>query len=367
MQAQLPGYIGTNGVGSAGAPWLNIGSLQNKGFEFALNTINTSGKIFTWRTSFTFNRSRNKITAMNSDNANIDKSYTNINSTYSDVVTRTSVGFPISQFYGYKVIGRIESAGDFLEDNGDGTSTVKIATPTYAQGQVISNTSSSLPASTYIGDLILQDNNGDGIINANDKTYIGNPLPKCTGGMSNSFTYKNLDLSVFLYFSYGNKVLNLLRVRTDDPRGTTNLRTIAENYCRLGYLDEDVSNTDIWNIYVLPGSDASEVRMGARDPNLNYVVSSRYVEDGSFLRIQNISLGYTLPDKFVKILHISKLRVFSNIQNVYTFSKYSGYDPEVGSTQASFSTSGQNMLMYGVDAGRIPTPRVYTVGIDLTF
>ncbi len=368
MQAQLPGYLGTNGTGSAAAPWLNIGSLQNKGWEFSLNTINIDGKNIKWSTSFTFSRNRNKITKMNSDNANIDKSYTNINSTYSDIVTRTSAGAPISQFYGYKTHGRIDAAGDFLQNNGDGNSTVAIATPTYAQGQIISNTNPNLPASTYIGDLIFRDINGDGIINANDKTFIGNPLPKCTGGLTNTFTYKNIDLSFFLYFSYGNKVMNLLRARIDDPRGTTNLSMIAgNNYAKLGYYDGNSANTDIWNIYVLPGADASEVRMGARDPNLNYAVSSRYVEDGSFLRIQNISLGYTLPDKVSKMLRVSKLRIYSNIQNVYTFTKYSGYDPEVGSTQASYSFSGQNLLMYGVDAGRVPTPRVYTVGLDLTF
>ncbi|HEY4785744.1 MAG TPA: TonB-dependent receptor, partial [Bacteroidales bacterium] len=197
--------------------------------------------------------------------------------------------------------------------------------------------------------------------------YIGNPFPKWIGGCTNTLSYKNIDFAVFTYFSFGNKVLNLLRVRTDDPRGTTNLRTVAKKYVKLGYIDGNSSNTNIWNIYTLPGADDSEVRMGARDNNQNYALSTRYVEDGSFFRIQNISVGYTLPVKLVSKLHISKLRVYSNIQNVATFGFYTGYDPEVGSTQGSYSLSGQNMLMYGVDAGRIPTPRVYTVGLDLTF
>jgi TonB-dependent starch-binding outer membrane protein SusC len=367
FQTELPGYLGTDGTGSASAPWYNIGSLENKGFEFALNTVNISNKAFSWRTSLTFSVSRNKITKMNSENANIDKEYTSITGSYSDVVTRTSVGKPISQFYGYEVAGRINSAADFLQDNGNGTSTVTVATSKYTVGTVINNTDTNLPASTYIGDLIYRDKNNDGIIDVNDKTYIGNPLPKCIGGMTNSFSYKNIDLSVFIYMSYGNKVLNLLRARLDDPRNLNNLRKVAgTQYCKLGYLDGNSANTNIWNVYVLPGSDPSLVRMGAKDPNANYAVSTRYVEDGSFLRIQNISLGYTLPDKLAKKMHVIKLRVYSNIQNVFTFSKYIGYDPEVGSTQGSYSMGGQSMLMYGVDAGRIPTPRVCTVGVDLT-
>jgi TonB-linked SusC/RagA family outer membrane protein len=366
MKAQYPGYMGTTGTGSAGAPWFNIGKLQNKGLEFALNTVNISKSNFSWNSSLTFSLVRNEVTAMNSASSTIDMNYTNITNVYSDIVTRTAVGLPISQFYGYKDIGRINSAGDFLQDNGDGTSTVKIATMTYKKGDVINNTDSNLPSKTYIGDLIYKDINGDGIINEKDKCPIGSPLPKWIGGFTNTFTYKNIDLSVFMYFSYGNKDLNLLRVRIDDPRGTTNLRTVAMNYAKLGYTDGNSANTDIWNVYVQPGADPSEVRMGAKDPNNNLYLSTRYVEDGSYLRIQNISLGYTMPDKIARKIGIAKLRVYSNIQNVYTFTKYTGFDPEIGATQGSWSTSGQNMLMYGVDSGRVPSPRIYTIGLDLT-
>lgn len=368
LQAELPRYVGasTDGsTGSADSPWYNIGVMENKGFEFALNTVNISKRNFTWKSGLTFSLNRNKVLEMNSDNATIDKTY-QVASNTTSTVTRTTVGKPISQFYGYDVVGRINSASDFLEDNGDGTSTVKVATVKYKKGTVANNSAFS-SGSTYIGDILYKDVNGDGAINASDMTYIGNPLPKFTYGITNSFTYKDFDFSVFLYGSYGNKILNILRIRTDDPRQSGNLSARAANYCKIGYLDGNSSNTNIWNVYVLPGSDPTMVRMGATDPNGNSAVSSRFVEDGSYLRIQNVSIGYTFPKKLLTSIGISKLRVYSNIQNLFTFTKYSGFDPEVGATQGQYSYSGQSMLMYGVDAGRVPSPRVYTVGIDLTF
>ena len=365
LQMELPGYLGTSGQGATAAPWYNIGALENKGYEFTLNTVNINAREFKWKSGVSFSLNRNKITQMNSELATIDKTYQLGGAT--STVTRTAVGHPVSQFYGYNVIGRINSAADFLEDNGNGTSTVKVATVRYKKGDIINNTASNLPTYTYIGDLLFEDCNEDGIIDDKDRTFIGNPLPKFTYSISNTFNYKGVDLSVFLYGSYGNKTFNWLRRRIDDPRSSGNLRQETANYARLGYLDGNEDNNNIWNIYVLPGADDSQVRMGATDANENNAVSSRFVEDASYLRIQNISIGYTIPKKHLSKFNIDRLRIYANMQNVYTFTKYKGYDPEVGATQGQYSYSGQSMLMYGVDTGRIPTPRVYTVGIDLTF
>lgn len=365
MQLDLPGYLGTSGQGAASSPWYNIGSMENKGVEFTLNTKNIVTKNFKWNTSVSFSLNQNEITSMNTESAFINKSYQLGGAT--STVTHTAVGHPISQFWGYNVIGRINSAADFLTDNGDGTSTVRVATVTYKKGAVINNTASNLPSYTYIGDLLYEDVNGDDIIDDRDRTYIGNPLPKFIFGFTNTFTYKDIDLSVMLYGSIGNKAFNWLRRRIDDPRSSGNLRNATANYCKLGYMDGDSENKDIWNVYVLPGSDPSQVRMGATDPNENNAVSSRFVEDASYLRIQNISLGYTFPKKWVKKIKLEKLRLYANLQNVYTFTKYLGYDPEIGSTQGQYSYSGQSMLMYGVDTGRVPAPRIYTIGFDLTF
>ncbi len=365
MQLALPGYVGTDGQGSADAPWYNIGSLQNKGFEFTLNTVNIQNRKFNWKTGITFSLNQNEITEMNTQTAFIDKTYALGSET--STITRTAVGHPISQFYGFNVIGRINSAEDFLKDNGDGTSTVTTATRSYKKGAVINNTANNLASYSYIGDLLYEDVDGDGIITDADRTYIGSPLPDFTFGINNSFRYRDFDLTVFLYGSVGNKAFNWLRRRIDNPNSSGNVHSRTADYCRLGYVDGNSSNKDIWNIYVLPGADDSQVRMGGVDPNTNSAVSSRFVEDASFLRIQNISLGYTVPKRYTAKLKIESLRFYANLQNVYTFTKYTGYDPEVGSTQGQYSYSGQSMLMYGVDTGRIPSPRIYTFGLDLTF
>lgn len=365
LQLDLPGYLGTSGQGAASAPWYNIGAMDNRGLEFTLNTRNIQTKKFIWDSSISFSLNKNKITRMNTETAFIDRTYQLGGAT--STVTRTAEGNPISQFYGYNVIGRINSAADFLQDNGDGTSTVIVPTVKYKKGTVINNTASNLASYTYIGDLLYEDMNGDDIIDDKDRTLIGNPLPKFIFGFTNSFTYGDFDLSVSLYGSKGNKAMNWLRRRIDDPRSTGNLRLSTANYCKLGYYDGDETNKNIWNVYVLPGADPQQVRMGAVDGNDNNAVSTRFVEDASYLRIQNISLGYTLPRKWTAKLRVDKLRLYANLQNVYTFTNYTGYDPEIGSTQGQYSYSGQSMLMYGVDVGRIPSPRIYTIGLDLTF
>ena len=165
---------------------------------------------------------------------------------------------------------------------------------------------------------------------------------------------------------HGNKAMNYLSRRITNPNSSGNVHASVANHARLGYLDGNSDNTDVWNMYILPGSNGL-CRMSVNDANDNDRIGSRYVEDASFLRIQNIALGYTLPKNWLKKLKIENARIYANIKNVYTFTGYDGYDPEIGSTQAQYSYSGQSMLMYGVDTGRCPSPRIYTFGIDLTF
>lgn len=364
FQLTLPGYLGTNGQGATGTQWDNIGSLQNKGFEFTLNTVNISKRNFSWRSNITFSRNVNKILKMNMENSFIDKTYQLGGA--SSVVTRTAVGRSVSEFYGYKMIGRINSASDYLIDNGDGTSTVKIATPRLQKGDVVNN--KDLTGNIFVGDLIFEDINNDGIINEKDRDYMGSPLPKFTYGFNNTFKYKDFDLTLFLYGSYGNKAFNWLRRNLDNPNATGNKAKNTANYARIGYYDGNPENKDVWNAYVLPGADSQLPRISiGSDYNDNSRVSDRFVEDASFLRIQNIVLGYTFPKHWLRKLGIANMRMYANVKNVYTFTKYTGYDPEIGSTQGQYSYSGQSMLMYGVDTGRCPSPRIYTFGLDLTF
>lgn len=359
LRLSLPAFTGTGSAypGTAEAPWYNIGAIQNKGVEFTLNTVNISKSEFSWNSALVFTLNRNMVTRMNTETADVPMyDYSNGN----NIVTRTMTGSPVSQFYGYKYVGRINSAADFLKDNGNGTSTVIVPTFKYRKGDIINNTDPALISSTYIGDLLFADVNGDGIVNDADITNIGNPFPDFTFGFTNNFKYGNFDFSFFLDGAVGAKAFNILRSRTDDPRSSANVRKYVANYAKLGYIDGNADNKNIWNVYVLPGSDPDVGRMSVQNTN-NSIFSSRFVEDVTYLRIQNITLGYRFPTKMISKYGLKGLRVYSNLQNVYTFSNYSGYDPLVG------SQSGQSMLRYGVDGGSVPVPRIYTFGLDLNF
>jgi len=360
LQTVSPDYTGTDGPGSTSSMWANIGTMSNKGIELTLNTHNIRTKDFEWNTGLTFSRNKNKVIAINTENGYIDKIF---HENGEVTLTRTAPGHGVSEFFGYNFIGRINDASDYLKDNGDGTSTVIMATPDYRVGSVIKNTDE---LTTSVGDFLFEDINKDGIIDEKDRTYLGSPLPKFTYGINNTFRYKDFDLSVFLYGSYGNKVLNLTNRRLLDPNRFGNHLSRVLNYAKVGYKDGDSDNKNIWN-YRVESGDSDLSRMTYRDANDNSRISNRLVEGASYLRIQNIVLGYTIPSKYLKKLTVERARIYVNVQNLYTFTGYSGFDPEVGATQGQYSFSGQDMLLYGVDIGRSPVPRAFTFGIDVTF
>lgn len=368
LQTSQPYYTGTGITGGATAQWANVGSMRNKGLELTLNANVINGKNFKWKSSLTYTLSRNKITSLNTESGFIDKTLSF--SSWTETVTRTAVGHSVSEYYGYQVLGRINSASDFLRDNGDGTSTVTQATPNYRVGTIVSNTSAS-SLKTSVGDLLYRDNNGDGIIDQKDMTFLGSGLPKYTFGWNNTFSYKNLSLSVFLYGSVGAKVFNWTRRRMDEPSmisgSVSNKYTRVKNYARWAYYDGNSGNLNVWNVYVADGADPSMPRIDSQHNNFNSRVSDRYVEDASYLRIKNIVLTYSFPKKFVRNLCLQNLRMSVNIQNVYTLTGYTGYDPEVGSQNGQYSMSGQDMLLYGVDTGSVPSPRSFIIGIQATF
>jgi len=343
----LPAYVGTTGQGSTSAPWANVGSLENKGIELTLNTINLDTRGFQWRTNLVFSLNRNKVLELATQSGTLDKTIQE----GSEVtpVTRTSVGNPIGQFYGYKVIGRFDKATDFYYKDEQGN-IKEVARP---KGVGISETGA------WIGDYIFKDVNNDGVIDDSDRTIIGNPEPKFTYGIGNSFSYKGIDLSINLTGSYGNDVINYQRRWLENPRENHNLLKEALNYARVEKIRADGPDNDIRNL-VVTNTGSEMYRMSASGSNANNRMSDRYVEDGSYLRIQNISIGYNLPDKWINYVGLSNVKVYANLQNVYTFTKYKGYDPEVGSYN-------QDALLTGIDNGRYPSPRIYTFGVNLTF
>lgn len=343
--------------------------MSNKGIEMTLNAHIINKKKLKWKTSLTYSLVRNEVTKLNTESGFIDKTLDYEGS--GETITRTAVGYGISQFYGFQVAGRINSAADFLRNNGDGTSTVTAATPNYRIGTVVSNNSAK-ELLTSVGDLLFKDLNGDGIIDDNDKTYLGNGLPNYTFGWNNTFTWKQFNLSIFMYGSVGNKVFNWTRRRMDDPSLTPsgaawNHYQRAANYAKWAYYDGNSGNKDVWNVYVAPGAEPSIPRIDNQHSNYNSRISDRYVEDASYLRIKNITLTYNVPKKLIKKYYLSDLRLSVNIQNVATLTGYTGYDPEVGSQNGQYSMSGQGMLMYGVDTGRVPAPRSVIFGVEATF
>ena len=188
--------------------------------------------------------------------------------------------------------------------------------------------------STAPGDIKFKDLNGDGIINEQDRTNIGNAVPTFTYGLTNTFTYKNFELTVFLQGSQGNKVLNFTRWYTEG--GVSN-----GNY-----------TADILTRWTGPGTSNTMPRLVLNDPNGNNRVSDRFVEDASYMRVKNARLAYTLPASVNKYTRFKKAQVYVSAQNMFTFTKYSGMDPEVGG---------------GVDIGFYPQARTYLIGATIDF
>lgn len=348
LQLPLPAYLGSSGQGAAANPWGNIGSLENRGVELTLNTTNISNRDFQWVTNLVYSLNRNKVLELDTDNSSIEKTYQPGSTHY--IVTKTTVGEPIGQFWGYKVIGRFNEPTDFYYKDTEGN-VKQVAIP---EGNTIAKNS------TWIGDYIFEDINNDGVINNEDATFIGNPEPKFTYGIGNTFSYKNLDLTLFFSGSYGNKALNLARFRIEDPRSNANILRSSLDYARVGLIDPNGPEDDYRNLHVIGGSPTMPA-LQESDANNNYTrVSDLLIEDASYLRLQNISVGYTLPKEWISKVYLDNVRIYANIQNLYTWTKYKGLDPEIGAMYG-------DALMTGVDYGRYPSPRIYTIGLNVSF
>ena len=347
LQLPLPSYLGSAGYGAASNPWGNVGSLENKGLELTLNTVNIDKGGFSWRSNVVFSLNRNKVKEMDTESSQIDKTYAVGSSTYT--VTRTTVGQPIGQFWGYKVIGRFDSAEDFYYRDAEGN-VRQVALP---EGNAIGKNG------TYIGDFRFADLNGDGVINNEDCTFIGNPEPKFTWGFGNTFSWKGIDLTVFFSGAYGGEALNFTRSRIEDPRVNSNVLRKCLNYARVEKIDADGSD-DFRNMHVT-GGGAHQAAIQVSDANGNYTrVSDLFVEDASYIRLQNVSLSYTLPRKWIEPARLSNVRVYANVQNLYTWTNYEGMDPEIGAMYG-------DALMTGFDYGRYPSPRIVTFGLSVSF
>ena len=247
-------------------------------------------------------------------------------------------------------------AGNFLLDEaGD---RIAVARPAPNNGDMYP----IAPNSVWVGDYIFEDVNGDGKITEQDRKIIGNPNPDFTFGLNNTLTYKDFELSFFLTGSVGNDVYNVLRQWHTDPLGWGNKMKEVRNYARIGLIDPDGSDDDISNVVVTNAETASVQRVSAAgmSNNDNNRISSRFVENGSYLRMKSLSLAWNLPKSWLKKIDLDWVQVYANVQNLFTITSYSGYDPEVGAM-------AQDVLRQGLDSGRYPSQRIYNVGLKVRF
>jgi hypothetical protein len=307
-----------------------------------------------------FSLNRNKVLELNTATAQIFKTYQYGGADKN--VTITQPGYAIGQFYGYKVIGRINSAADLYDENGN----IKVALPENG------STGKAIPVDekngVWVGDLLFEDVNGDGIINASDQQVIGNPLPKFAGGFGNTFSWKGFDLNLYFTYSVGNKIMNWLNMNINDPRNYSDnvLRSAGVYYAKYDLIDPEGSADNIYNVHVVSGKE-NMPRMTSNDLNQNNRVSTNIIEDGSYLRLQSVNFSYTFPKKFIRKANLSQLRVYCNISNLFTITGYSGYDPEVGMARDQYSNYAQSALLNGFDVGRYPSPRTFTFGVNVGF
>lgn len=355
MALQLPSYMGTQGNTSSrlDPPYGNYGSIENAGVEISLNTHPLVGK-FQWDSDFQISFNKNKLKALTGTaNAQI-VGY----GQWNDVVSVSNVGESLYNFYGYVCDGVYQDFEDLQ----------KSPKPEQYPSNGVFNRKNTV----WVGDIKYKDISGpdgkpDGIINEYDKTNLGSPMPKFTFGWTNTFRYKDFDLSVFINGSYGNKVMNYLGMQLTHMNSAweNQLQSVTDR-ARLEPIDankiypsgqywyDDVTNVKVAN------PDAVLPRASIQDPNDNDRISDRYIEDGSYVRLKNITLGYTFPGKMVKKWGLNNLRVYANIQNLLTLTGYSGYDPEIGA-------STQSANVYGLDYGRYPSPTVYSFGLNVSF
>ncbi len=355
MPLQLPSYMGTSGNGSSAlaAPKGNYGDIENTGFEVTLNTRPLNGQ-FQWDSDFQISINKNKLKGLaGTANAQI-VGY----GQWTDVVSVSSIGQSLFNFYGFVCDGVYKD----LEDLQTSPKPAK-----YPANGVFDRTNT-----VWVGDIKYKDISGpdgvpDGIIDDYDKTNIGSPMPKFTFGWTNTFRYKNFDLSIFINGSYGNKVYNYIGMKLTHMNSawTNQLNSIGDRAQLVPidpdkiYADGTKWYNDITNVTV-SNSKTGIPRATINDPNDNDRISDRYIEDGSYIRLKNISLGYTFPKSITQKISIENLRLYANIQNLFTITKYDGYDPEIGASTASVN-------VYGLDNGRYPSPTVYSFGLNIAF
>ena len=328
----------------------NVGSIVNKGVEFAVNYNHTVRKDFTYGIGLNLSTVSNKLLSLATGESYInnlgDLGFSTTGSNNWGVYSRSSVGGPVGEFYGYKSAGIFQTQKEIDDLNA-------ISVAKYGAG-LFYQTTSGPNKSAVPGDRKFVDVNGDGHITADDQTALGSPIPKFFGGINLDATFKGFDFNAFFYGVYGNKIFNY-QERTlesfESSTGSVGIENISEKYLHGAWTPTNPSNR-----YAI---------ISANDFNVNTRPSDVYVENGSYLRLRNLTIGYTVPDTYIKRLSISKIRLFVSGQNLFTITKYSGLDPEIGIPQ---DANGNRLpTASGIDVGTYPSSKFYTFGLNVTF
>jgi TonB-linked SusC/RagA family outer membrane protein len=291
----------------------NIGKLRNQGVEIGINSINVTNRNFEWKTDFNISANRNKVLKLGINNAPIEI----VN---SSCISRTEVGQPISNYFGYVYDGVIMNEEDLAK---------------YPH---------LVKAGYEPGDPIIRDVDGDGKLTSDDRTIIGNYQPDFVWGMTNTLNYKGIELTFLLQGVQGNEIFNQQARFSKEYNGGRNAYKSVFNF---------------WRSEAEPGDGKTFKPRVTPAHTVEQTSGSWWVEDGSFIRIRNVRLGYTFPRNFAQKLFLSSAKVYLNVENLYVFSDYPNFDPE-GSTF-------QSGIMAGFDYGTYPYPRTWTIGISVNF
>ncbi|WP_269686627.1 SusC/RagA family TonB-linked outer membrane protein [Flavobacterium lacustre] len=301
----------TSGYSDIYVPYINAGKIQNKGIELIINTKNIQRDKFAWTTDFVFSLNRNKVLDLNRD-APLVTGGLGLN--YN--VSRIQEGYPINVFYGFVQDGLFQNQADV--DN---------------HAVQVQGTSSG--NSTSPGDVRFKDLNNDGLITDADRTFIGNPNPDFSASLNNTLTYGNFNLSIYLQGVYGNDIFNANRLYTEAMSITTN------------------QSTAVLDRWTASGTSNSMPRAVYGDPNNNNRASSRYIEDGSYIRVKNVTLSYNVPNNLFGKKIFDNAKIYLSGQNLLTFTKYTGFDPEVSTN--------------GIDNNIYPVTRIVSLGLNVGF
>ncbi|WP_345953476.1 TonB-dependent receptor [Mucilaginibacter sp. PAMB04168] len=320
----------------------NIGSTSNKGVEFQVNATAVRSKNFNWTSNFNISFNRNKVLSLGTVTQQTRSSGWQGSDGADDYIVQ--VGKPVGQMYGFVTDGYYQIS-DFNYANG--VYTLKNGVPSNI----------SVFGAPQPGTVKLKDIDGDGQVTLDrDRTIIGNANPKFTGGWNNQFSYKNFDMSIFVNFVYGNDVYNANKLEWTDGSFL--------NLNMLNIMKDRWTNINSAGVVVTDPTELAALNANAKiwSPvrNQRYYLHSFAIEDGSFLRINNITFGYTLPKSLVKRVGLTNARFYATVNNVGTITGYSGYDPEI-------STRRTDPLTQGVDFAGYPRARLFTFGTNITF